>query len=168
MRSIFGFRAPLLLAVAALLTAGTCGESDIGSPCQLQKTRLDPTIAGCDGVGEDQVGQRPECFRPVLEDLEKGKDKDFISFGAAECDNLTCVRSRGAPLPGSEADPAGACSSECITDVDCQGAQGNFVCRALVFDDEFLSQLKETLSEEEYERHLGRIQNAKFCARPVR
>lgn len=147
-----------------LLTAGTCVESDIGAPCQLQKTRLDPTLAGCEGVGPDQVGSRPECFRPILADLEKGKDKDFVSFGAAECDNLTCVRSRGAPLPSSEAEPAGTCSGECITDLDCEGAQGGrYVCRELVFDDAFLGNLKDSLSEEEYERYLGRIQNAKFC-----
>lgn len=165
MLAISGNRALLLLAAATLLTAGTCAESDIGSPCQLQKTRLDPTIEGCADVQPDQVGQRPDCFRPVLEDLERGKDKDFISFGAAECDNLTCVRSRGAPLPATEAEPAGTCSGECINDMDCQSDQGDYVCRALVFDDEFLGQLRETLSEEEYERYLGRIQNAKFCAK---
>lgn len=152
---------PLLL----LLSAGTCAESDIGAPCQLQKTRMDPTISGCEDVQQDQILQRPECFRPNLEDLEAGNEKDFISFGVAECDNLTCVRSRGSALPKSEAEPAGACSGECITDADCQGLEKGYVCRELVFDDQFLGSLRETLSDEEYERYLGRIQNAKFCAK---
>lgn len=157
---------PLLLIVTALvLGAGTCAENDIGAPCQLQKTRMDPTISGCEDVTQDELATRPGCFRPNLEDLEAGTEKDFISFGVAECDNLTCVRSRGAPLPPSEADPAGACSGECITDADCQGVEDGYVCRALVFDDEFLGSLRDTLSEEEYERYLGRIQNAKFCAK---
>lgn len=160
-------RYPLLLSFSLLfsLGAGTCAETDIGAPCQLQKTRMDPTLPGCDDVEQDQLAQRPECFRPNLQDLDEGRDKDYISFGVAECDNLTCVRSRGSELPASEAEPAGACSGECITDADCQGVDGDFVCRELVFDDEFLGSLRDTLSEEEYERYLGRIQNAKFCAK---
>ncbi|HLV61372.1 MAG TPA: adventurous gliding motility lipoprotein CglC [Fredinandcohnia sp.] len=159
-------RHPFLLGLSLLLlSAGTCAESDIGAPCQLQKTRMDPTIPGCEDVRPDQLNERPGCFRPNLEDLAAGRDKDFISFGVAECDNLTCVRSRGAPLPSSEAEPAGACSGECITDADCQGVESGYVCRELVFDDAFLRSLRETLSEAEYERYLGRIQNAKFCAR---
>ena len=159
-------RKPLLLSISLLLlSAGTCSETDIGAPCQLQKTRMDPTIPGCQDVRPGDLNTRPECFRPNLADLEEGRDKDFISFGVAECDNLICVRSRGSPLPQSEAEPAGICSNECITDADCQGADPGYICRELVFDDDFLRSLRETLSEEEYERHLGRIQNAKFCAR---
>lgn len=153
------------LAIVFLLSAGTCAETDIGAPCQLEKTRLDPTIPGCENVGPEDVSAHPECFRPNLSDLEQGRDKDFISFGVAECDNLICVRSRGSPLPQSEAEPTGACSNECITDADCQGFEPGYVCRELVFDDAFLRSLRDTLSEEEYERYLGRIQNAKFCAR---
>lgn len=160
-------RHPLPLSLLLILTlgAGTCAETDIGAPCQLQKTQMDPTIPGCEDVEQDQLAHRPECFRPNLEDLAAGQDKDYISFGVAECDNLTCVRSRGTPLPSSEAEPAGACSGECITDADCQGVDGGYICRELVFDDAFLGSLRETLSEEEYERYLGRIQNAKFCAK---
>lgn len=159
-------RHPLLLSLSLLLlSAGTCAETDIGAPCQLQKTRMDPTIAGCEDVQPDQLNERPECFRPTLEDLEAGREKDYISFGVAECDNLTCVRSRGSPLPETEAQPAGACSGECITDADCQGLEPGYVCRELVFDDAFLSSLRDSLSDAEYERYLGRIQNAKFCAK---
>lgn len=155
----------LSLVMLAFLSAGTCADNDVGSPCKLQKVRLDPTIPGCESVGPEQVDEAPQCFRPTIEDLEQGAGKDFISFGAAECDDLTCVRSRGAPLPKSEKDPSGTCSRECIDDRDCETEEGKYVCRALVFDQAFLQHLRASLSPEEYEQHLGRIENARFCAK---
>lgn len=148
-----------------LLSAGSCVDTDIGSPCQIQKDRFDPSLPGCADAEANQVATRPECFHPTIADLDKGKEKDFLSFGAAECDNLTCVRSRGEALPETEAAPNGFCSGECINDDDCKSDVGNFTCRALVFDDEFIHYLQDTLSPEEYDRYLGRVQNAKFCTR---
>ncbi len=159
-------RCALGLLVSVLLSAGSCVDTDIGAPCQIQKDRLDPTLPGCADVKADQISQRPECFHPTIADLNAGKEKDFISFGAAECDNLTCVRSRGEPDLESEATPSGYCSGECINDLDCETeGGGKFACRALVFDDEFLHYLQDTLSAEEYARYLGRVENAKFCTR---
>ncbi|HWV38980.1 MAG TPA: adventurous gliding motility lipoprotein CglC [Vulgatibacter sp.] len=159
-------RVALASTAVLLLTAGSCVDTDIGAPCQIQKDRFDPRLPGCADAEPDQADTRPECFHPNIADFEdKGEEKDFISFGAAECDNLTCVRSRGEPLPETEAAPNGFCSGECINDDDCASDLGDFTCRSLVFDDEFLHYLQDTLSPEEYERYLGRIQNAKFCTR---
>lgn len=149
----------------AFLVAGSCNETDVGSPCNLQKVRLDPTLPGCADVQPDQQDEAPECFRPTLQDLEDGADKDFISFGVPECDDLTCVRSQGEELPATERDPSGVCSRECIDDSDCESELGDFVCRELVFDQDFLEHLRSALSPEDYERHLGRIENARYCAR---
>ncbi|WP_050725640.1 adventurous gliding motility lipoprotein CglC [Vulgatibacter incomptus] len=148
-----------------LLSAGSCVDTDIGAPCQLQKDRFDESLPGCRGVSPDDIAQHPECFHPTAGELNQGKAKDYISFGAAECDNLTCVRSRGEPDLASETEPSGYCSGECINDQDCASENGKFSCRALVFDDEFLHYLADTLSPEEYNRYLGRLENSKFCTR---
>jgi len=147
------------------LGAGSCVETDVGAPCNLQKVRLDQNLPGCADVTPDQVDEHPECFHPTVDDLRAGPDKEYVSFGAAECDNLTCVRSAGDAIPESEDAPNGSCSGECITDQDCSSPEGDFVCRELFLDQAFLTQLRSSLTEEEYARYFGRIQNTKFCAR---
>jgi len=159
-----------LLALASclgfFLTAGSCVETDVGAPCNLAQNLTLRVSAECpEGTKPEE---KPACFdrRPSLSDLAAGGDKEYVSFGAAECDNLTCVRSRGEPLPATEEAPNGYCSGECITDADCASdSDGKFVCRELFLDQEFLSDLRESLSDEEYARYFGRIQNTKFCAR---
>jgi len=159
------------LAAALLVLAAGCSDTDIGAPCQIHKDRADPSLPGCSDVKAEDLEERPECFRPTIEDLQRGGDKDFISFGAAECDNLTCVRSRDSTLtraerePPDERHPTGYCSGECINDKDCESDAGKFICRPLVFDDAFIHHLQDTLSAEEYARYMGRVQNAKFCTR---
>lgn len=156
------------LGLGFFLSAGSCGDSDVGAPCSLQKVSLDRSLPGCSGLSDEAltVDAHPECFHPTVADLAAGGDKEYVSFGAAECDNLTCVRSRGEEVPSREGEPTGTCSGECITDDDCQSEQdGKFVCRELFLDEAFLAQLRENLSEEEYARYFGRIQNTKFCAR---
>lgn len=174
-----------------LLSAGSCIDTDIGAPCQLVKSGSDPqrvsstgercqTLFNGGGELEDLQREHPECFHPHLDDLRRSFDKDFVSFGATECENLTCVRPRCPArdgsgdaigdecvenhLPADEKAPNGICSGECITDQDCTSEEGKFVCRALVLDDEFLKQLRNALTPEEYDQYFGRIQNAKFCA----
>lgn len=163
---------PFVLLLAFTGLAIGCTDTDIGAPCKIHKDRPDPTLPGCSDVKVDEARTRPECFRPTIEDLRAGGDKDFISFGAAECDNLTCLRSRDDTLtkeeraPASEGSPTGYCSGECINDQDCKtDGDTKYACRALVFDDEFIHYLQDTLSPEEYSRYLGRMQNSKFCAR---
>jgi hypothetical protein len=156
--------APVVLALAGLLlSAGSCSQSDVGTPCNLEKTsNLGGTCEGQDPVAH------PECWHPNLEDFRQDEaqgGKDYLSFGVAGCDNLTCVRTQGEALPSSDAAPDGYCSGECINDDDCQSDAGKFECRALVLDDDFLEGLRATLTPEEYEQYFGRIQTAKYCAR---
>jgi hypothetical protein len=179
-------------ALVGLLTAGSCIDTDIGAPCQLVKSGADPQAAGgaCQPLLAAVAGdadaitslqrEHPECFHPHLEDLRRSFDKDFVSFGATECENLTCVRPRcsirdgsgnavqeeceSKQLPADDKAPNGICSGECITDQDCTSEEGKYVCRALVLDDAFLQQLRNALTPEEYDQYFGRIQNAKFCA----
>lgn len=167
-------RHSVCLAPLLLLTAGTCAQTDIGAPCDLPPA-LDLTVAGC--TKDSRPEENPECFREL--DLTS-RDKDFVAFGATSCDNLICVRSRCTlpdDTPDREAEcakllpttsPTGICSAECITDDDCrtgEGLEGTYACRSLVLEEDFLEDLRQSLSEEEYERYFGRIQSAKYCAR---
>lgn len=172
-RSGMANRAPSTLGLVASLTClgfflsgGSCVDTDVGAPCRLAQNATLIVGPGCDETVT--VESHPECFEfhPNREDLLNAGDKEYVSFGAAECDNLTCVRSAGEPVPATDEEPNGYCSGECINDQDC-GAKG-FVCRELFLDQAFLDQLRANLSEEEYARYFGRIQNTKFCARATR
>jgi len=164
--SPLGFFA-LACFLCLFLGAGSCVDTDVGAPCNLQKMRADASLPGCGDIGQDaRPEDRPECFHPTIADFAAGPEKEYVSFGAAECDNLTCVRSAGEPLPASEDAPNGTCSGECINDQDCDSeGNGKFVCRELFLDQAFLTQLRDSLTEEEYAKYFGRIQNTKFCAR---
>jgi hypothetical protein len=158
------FPAILLSLAGTVLGAGSCVETDIGAPCQVQNN------IGTEACRDRPIEEAPECYRPSLDDfrddaLLEGGGVDYVAFGVAVCDNLTCVRSQGEPVPDSHGAPSGYCSGECINDDDCSSDLGSFECRSLVLDDDFLESLRESLSEEEVERYLGRIQTAKYCAR---
>ncbi|WP_373045513.1 adventurous gliding motility lipoprotein CglC [Vulgatibacter sp.] len=159
----------LACSLGFFLTAGSCVETDVGAPCNLAQnaTYVGKNDPNCPSKEEANVEEHRSCFEfsPSREDLAAGGDKEYVSFGAAECDNLTCVRSKGEPVPETDEAPNGTCSGECITDQDCSSEDGKFVCRELFLDQAFLTQLRENLTEEEYARYFGRIQNTKFCAR---
>ncbi len=150
--------------IATVLGAGSCVDSAVGAPCQVQNN------IGTEECQDRSIEEAPECYRPTLADFLQDQDssgggRDYVAFGVAVCDNLTCVRSQGEPLPSSDGAPSGYCSGECINDDDCASDHGDFECRALVLDDEFLEGLEQSLTPEEYERYLGRIKTAKYCAR---
>lgn len=159
------------LALAGpVLGAGSCVDTDIGAPCQVQTNVGSGTSVGGTPCPSAPPEEAPECYRPGLADFEddavrEGGGRDYVAFGVAVCDNLTCVRSQGEPVPASNGAPSGYCSGECINDDDCVTDHGDFECRALVLDDEFLEGLEQSLTPSEYERYLGRIKTAKYCAR---
>lgn len=153
-----------LALASTVLGAGSCVETDIGAPCQVQNN------VGTAECQDRSIEEAPECYRPTLADFaddvgREGGGRDYVAFGVPVCDNLTCVRSQGEPVPDSVGAPSGYCSGECINDDDCGSDEGDFECRALVLDDEFLDGLEQSLTPEEYERYLGRIKTAKYCAR---
>jgi hypothetical protein len=173
-RSLPSAKRLLGVAGAALagtvLGAGSCVSTDIGAPCQVQ-TKIAAVVDGVDCRQADvSIEAQPQCFRPSLADFQadqvrEGGGRDYVAFGVPVCDNLTCVRSQGEPVPAGNGAASGYCSGECINDDDCQSDAGKFECRALVLDDAFLDGLEQSLSPEEYERYLGRIKTAKYCAR---
>jgi hypothetical protein len=161
-------------SLAFLLSAGSCAQTDIGAPCDVPLSAPDTNLPGC--TADAKPSEEPQCFHPDL----SSRDKDFVAFGATDCDNLVCVRSRcslPADAPDREAacakalptaSPTGICSAECITNDDCrtgEGLTGTYACRSLVLDQKFLEDLRQNLSPQEYEKYFGRIQSAKYCAR---
>jgi hypothetical protein len=90
-----------LLVGAALLCGGCEVPSDIGKPCVLVK--------------KSQSGQTK--YDPVTPaDIGKG-DKDFISFGSLDCEDLICVRDANSPIvtrgENEQLTVMGYCSKAC-------------------------------------------------------
>ena len=99
--------ATLLLGVPLFFNACRVA-TDLGLPCQLVKKNPD---GGTTSV-------------PILESDLPGGNKDFISFGATECEDLVCVRDAKVPrtgVPGAAA--LGYCSRACVPN-----ASGGNVC----------------------------------------
>jgi len=156
----------LLIVVAVALSMMACkADTDLGKPdCHLLKALPD---GGATNV--------------IVAELSAGKD--FLSFGAVECEDLICVLdvngvaqvlAQATANPDVLADPAtGYCSHSC--------AQGNatgctpqyqdlqndpsmiMACRALVLDDDTIAEIcKDPVKCQEY---FNNSRSAFFCAR---
>ncbi|QRK04671.1 adventurous gliding motility lipoprotein CglD [Archangium violaceum] len=156
-----------LLVGAALLCGGCEVPSDIGKPCVLVKKSTK------EGEKSDPV---------TLEDIGEG-DKDFISFGALDCEELVCVRDANSPIQTSgEGDGLrvlGYCSKACVPSDD--GApqiqspcavnhpeasaevKASMSCRPLLLDQQALDYMRAN-SPEEYRATFGENSSPYFCA----
>lgn len=136
-------RAPLLVL---LLLAACTTPTDYGQPCKLVKR-------GPDG-------------KPVpiaTGEIKVGAGKDFISFGATDCENLVCVIDTDAPAGTNPNAPAvGYCSNRCQQGTECPSGdpaddldpKKKLRCRALVLDEETLRSV-----------NIGDLKSPYFCAR---
>jgi hypothetical protein len=159
-------RALLVVGPALVLSMLACNsDTDLGKPgCHLLK-------AGPDGGAENVI----------VGELSAGKD--FLSFGAVECEDLVCVLdylgvsallAQATSNPALLADPAtGYCSHPCA-----QGSSSGCTpqysdlqndptkvmsCRALVLDDETIAEIcKDPVKCQEY---FNNSRSAFFCAR---
>lgn len=156
----------LLIVVAVALSMMACkADTDLGKPgCHLLKALPD---GGATNV--------------IVAELSAGKD--FLSFGAVECEDLICVLdvdgvaqvlAQATSVPAVLAEPAtGYCSHSC--------AQGNttgctpqyqdlqndpsmiMACRALVLDNDTIAEIcKDPVKCQEY---FNNSRSAFFCAR---
>ena len=158
--------------VSAALVACTA-STELGKPCTPVKKLQDggtpcnpPAPANCVTVGELSAG------------------KDFVSFGATECEDLVCVvdqesasrqlseaqRDAGAGLDSAA---TGYCSRACVqgNDSTCtpqyqdmQSVPGNaMTCRELVLDPAIIAEIcKDPVL---CERYFGSNRSSFFCAR---
>ncbi|MDF1565378.1 MAG: adventurous gliding motility lipoprotein CglC [Deltaproteobacteria bacterium] len=132
-------RLSLLVLPLLLVVSAGCGKTDLGTPCTL----VQPTVGG-----------EPEPFDPPSE------ANDYLSTGQAGCEDFTCIDTAG---DGED----GYCSRRCAEDAQCKGGvDKTLICRELVLDEAFLTELRQRLGDEEFFRVFGDIQNARYCARP--
>lgn len=155
-------QALLLPLTVTAFSFGCTPASDIGNPCIL--VRKDPTDTDpADGTRSIPIKEK---------EIQAGKD--FVSFGATECEDLVCVRGAATePNPNPEADATGVCSKPCLQTSETSCATGNaeldksspFVCRSLLLDETTLAAIKQA-DPQKYAQYFGDTQSPYFCAKP--
>lgn len=147
----------VLISLAfAIATTGCKPQTDTGTPCVLKRRLPDG------GTGD------------ILE-KEVTAGKDFVSFGAIECEDLVCVRDANTAGGTNPEGPAsGFCSRPCVETSATSCDTGNnaiddgpdrFACRPLLLDTETLARLRQN-DPEKYQRYFGDTQSPFFCAKP--
>lgn len=154
--------AAAILACAPLVT-GCKPATDLNTPCRLVKRN------------PDGGSPLPVPERDVVARIDA--NKDFLSFGTVECEDLVCVRDTGfrPPLTDGGTDggavdldaPAfGYCSRACAQGSTCpsqdpsmDNGPNRLRCRALLLDAETLADLnRQGLNP-------GNVRDPYFCAR---
>jgi hypothetical protein len=150
------------VAVYAVAFGGCSSGGDLGKECVL--VRKDPTDTDpSDGIRSIEIRES-----------EVVADKDFISFGATECEDLVCVRAANTPFTRDDSNPnpvaKGMCSRPCVHTNESSCATGNdadrFTCRAMLLDTETLAAIKQQ-DPAKYKKYFGDTQSPYFCANPA-
>ncbi len=151
----------LVVCGSAALSLVACKtDTELGVPCRLVKR--DPS-ASADGGRIASV--------PVKES-EIAPGQDFISFGAADCEDLICVRDRGTPRGNPTDDAQGYCSFACVPGVtECEVTDGRAAddlaarmeCRGLLLDQATLDRLRAQ-NPQLYLSTFGENSSPTFCA----
>lgn len=135
-------------------------RTDLGTPCTLVKRNPD--------------GGNPISMREG-EIPDGGRNTDFISFGATECEDLVCVRDGNLPLSGRpETTAVGYCSRSCVptSSIGCPAKDSHddkdptkkLSCRSLLLDEQTLAFLR-TNDPSKYHQYFGESTSPFFCAR---
>jgi hypothetical protein len=149
------------LSLCLVAASGCKAQTDLNSECVLVKK--DPS----DATGKKSM--------PITAgELRANANRDVISFGATECEDLVCIREAGAPLPATDAEPVkGRCSSSCAgADSTCQSFDEALdkdpatalLCRPLLLDAAVLAAMRQA-DEAAYRRYFGDNSSPYFCAR---
>jgi hypothetical protein len=150
----------LFVLLVPLFLKGCRVATDLGRTCQLVKRNPDG--------GQGSVA--------ILESELPAGTKDFISFGATECEDLVCVRSADIAktgVPGAAA--TGYCSRACVPNAStgCPAANSDddkdptrrLICRALLLDDLTLAQI--CTNDPGTCQQIGGARSPYFCAHAV-
>ncbi len=154
----------LIVSLAVALLVGCTPATDLGSPCQMVKR--DPNVDG------------GRLFIKNSE-IKVGANKDFISFGATQCENFVCVRDADYPVPDGGFVPdeiaSGYCSDHCAPGAACPAQNGNddndarlrLTCRPLLLDTETLALICNGSPEDraKCKAYFGNTSKPDFCAR---
>jgi len=140
----------------ALMMTGCTASSGLNVPCSLPKKIDGGTVV-------------PITEREVQESLNSGSGatRDFVAFGAVDCEDSVCVRDSSFPKGTKLDDPAlGYCSRECAPGITCPSddsaldSRGDtrMACRPLLLTREALQAIAAS------GKTLG-VQEPYFCAR---
>jgi hypothetical protein len=153
-------RRSILLALSTFAVAGCAVKTDLGKECIL--VRKDPS----DPAGKKSI--------PILEGDIK-PNKDFLSFGAVECEDLVCVRDLAFTRAAAATDPAiGYCSRPCLetsttgcpaaNEEDDRDPNKKLSCRPLILDETTLAAICQN-DAVTCKRYFGDTTSPFFCAR---
>jgi hypothetical protein len=151
----------LISLVLLVFLEGCRSATDLGRDCTLVKANPDGGTASL----------------PIFEsELPDGGTKDFISFGATECEDLVCVRDANVPKSGvAGARAAGYCSRPCVPNAstgcpaanpdDDKNPSRKLTCRALLLDEQTLADICTT--DPGRCQQIAGTRSPYFCARAV-
>jgi hypothetical protein len=146
----------ITIVFAALTVFSACKpKTDLNNKCSLVKRNLD--------------GGQPLPIAEADLKSKKANNKDFLSFGTVECEDLLCVRDADFQSDAGPTEAAfGYCSKACQVGAVCPSfdetldkGSSALSCRALLLDAETLARLKETGGLP------GNITDPYFCARSI-
>lgn len=143
----------LLLAALVGGAVGCQAKTDLAQTCKM--TRPDPD-------GNTQEIEEAKLSDPTI---------DYVALGAAECDDLVCIRSANTDRNPEHENGGGRgyCTRPCIDDADCnpdfQGNEGTLVCARLLLDQAFLDALQES-DPVAYEQAFGSDTASRYCVYP--
>ena len=154
----------LFVCFAVVTLVGCKPPSELGNPCKMVKR--DPNVDG------------GRLFIKNSE-IKVGANKDFISFGSVDCEDLVCVRDSEFPVPDGGFDPnadaLGYCSKRCLPGDACPSgvpaedtdAKKRLICRPLLLDAETLALLCNGSPEDKAKckAYFGNTSKPDFCAR---
>jgi hypothetical protein len=137
--------------VLAVVVACSCRSTDLNRPCTLLRGNPDGGAALVLLESEVRAAQ--------------GRNKDFITLGTQECDDVVCVRDSDLITDAGPGDPAqGYCSRSCLRGAVCPSYDGaldqgpsRLNCRPLLLDQQSLRGLDAG--------DLGSVRDPYFCAR---
>ena len=148
----------MVFFVGCTLFAACKISTDLGTPCFLVKANPD---GGTTAV-RLREGDLPDA------------GKDFIAFGATECEDLVCVRDSNYPRNSDpNANATGYCSRACVpTSGACPAANSSddndpnkkLNCRALLLDDQTIAAIC-TQDPAKCNQYFGGTRSPYFCAR---
>lgn len=138
-----------LLGLVPLLFTVACQDPDVGAPCTLQ-------------WGSDPANPPP---------IASTAEYDFFESGNIACEGLVCIVSPAAANTeygsttrcdeqGSQG--CGYCSKPCVSDDDCYKSETGLVCRQIVLDPYFVSQMDPATKD----RYLGDVAFSSYCGLP--
>ena len=138
-------------AALAALSLVACQKADVGQACAMNVQYAD--------------GGYVDVTPPGLDVKCSADRSDYFRSGAIECEALVCLRSTTGPCPGGADTPFQSrsyCSKACVSDSDCFTKETGLVCRTIVLDEAFISQLPKEVRE----RYLGQLATSSYCATP--